>query len=217
MNVVESHHLTKSYGRIKALDDLSFSIEENKITGLIGRNGAGKTTLLKIIVGYLMPTGGELLVYGRKPFNSLFVSQKVMFVDYQMAFPAAFTLEDIIKEAGAFYPDFDSTLAYGLADYFSINLHQRHGNLSKGTKSTFNAIIGLSSHCPLTLFDEPTTGMDAAVRKDFYRAMLKDYLAHPRTILLSSHLLSEVEELLEDILLIDRGRKCLQLPVVELS
>ncbi|MHB1652642.1 MAG: ATP-binding cassette domain-containing protein [Desulfitobacteriaceae bacterium] len=217
MIVIESNNLTKSYGKMNALNDLSFAIEENKITGLIGRNGAGKTTLLKVIAGYLKPTRGEIKVYGQNPFNNLFVSTNTIFVDDNMSFPVSFTLDDILREVTVFYPNFEKKLAKDLVEYFSLNPKQRHNNLSKGMKSTFNTIIGLASHCPLTIFDEPTTGMDSAVRKDFYRALLKNYLDHPRTMLLSSHLLSELEELLEDILLINNGTKCLQLPVVELK
>ena len=215
MIVIESRNLVKSYGKIKALAELSFAIEENKITGLIGRNGAGKTTLLKVITGLFKPDRGEIQVYEQNPFNSLAVSANLIFIDDQMAFPPSFTLADILAEMPGFYANFDRQLAQGLLEYFSLNPNQRHHKLSKGTKSTFNSIIGLAAHCPLTLFDEPTTGMDSAVRKDFYRALLKDYLEYPRTIVLSSHLLGEIEDILEDILLLDAGTKCLHLPVSE--
>lgn len=217
MSVVECRNLTKSYGKLSAIDDLTFDIEENKITGLIGRNGAGKTTLLKLIAGYLRPTSGELKVFAHNPFNSLEVSAHTMFIDDNMSFPNTFTLVDILVEVAPFYPNWDSRLAQGLFDYFSLNPKQRHGRLSKGSKSTFNAIIGIAARCPLTLFDEPTTGMDSAVRKDFYRALLKDYIEHPRTVILSSHLLGELEEILEDILLLDQGTKRLQLPLIEMK
>jgi len=217
MSVIQCEGLTKSYGKIKAIDHLSIEIKENKITGLIGRNGSGKTTLLKMIAGYLKPTSGELKVFSEKPFNSLDVSANSIFVDDTMAFPDSLTLIDILSEVAAFYANWNSSLARGLFDYFSFNPHQPHSNLSKGSKSTFNSILGIASRCPLTIFDEPTTGMDSAVRKDFYRALLKDYLEYPRTILLSSHLLSELEEILEDILLINHGTKLLHLPVMELK
>ncbi|WP_425803461.1 ABC transporter ATP-binding protein [Desulfitobacterium sp. Sab5] len=217
MKVIECENLTKSFGSFKALDGLSFEIEENKITGLIGRNGAGKTTLLKLIAGYLRPTDGELKVFSQHPFNNLSVAGNMIFVDENMAFPESFTLEDIMAEVAPFYPNWDSRLAEGLFDYSNLNPQIRHSRLSKGSKSLFNCIIGIASHCPLTLFDEPTTGMDSAVRKDFYRALLKDYLEYPRTVLLSSHLLNEVEDILEDVLLLKQGRKCLHLPIDELK
>ncbi|SHH62181.1 ATP-binding cassette domain-containing protein [Desulfosporosinus lacus] len=216
MNVIQCRDVTKSYGQNKALDHLSFEIGENKITGLIGRNGAGKTTLLKMIAGYIKPTQGELQVFTRKPFNNLDVSAKTIFIDDNMTFPDSFRLTDILSEVAPFYAAWNSNLANALFNYFSFDPNQAHSNMSKGSKSTFNSIIGIASRCPLTIFDEPTTGMDSAVRKDFYKALLKDYLEHPRTILLSSHLLSELEEILEDILLIDNGSKCLHLPVMEL-
>ncbi len=217
MSVVQCKGLKKTYGKIKAIDHLSFEIEENKITGLIGRNGSGKTTLLKMIAGYLKPTSGDLKVFLEKPFNSLDVSAKLFFVDDTMTFSDSFTLIDILTEVAPFYANWNGRLAQGLFDYHEFNPNQPHSNLSKGSKSTFNSILGIASRCPLTIFDEPTTGMDSAVRKDFYRALLKDYLEFPRTIILSSHMLSEIEELLEDILLIDYGTKQLHLPVLDLK
>jgi ABC-2 type transport system ATP-binding protein len=217
MSVIESRELVKSYGKIHALNNLSFTIEENTITGLIGRNGAGKTTLLKLIAGYLRPTKGKLQVFSQYPFNNLYISGNTIFVDDNMAFPDSFTLVDILREIAPFYPNWDGELANGLFDYFGLNPIQRHSSLSKGSKSTLNAIIGISARCPLTLLDEPTTGMDSAVRKDFYRALLKDYIEHPRTIILSSHLLEELEEILENILLLDQGTQRLHLPILELK
>ena len=217
MSVIQCQDVRKSYGKIKALDNLSFEIDENKITGVIGRNGAGKTTLLKLLAGHVKPTSGALKVFSQNPFNNLEGSAKTMFVDDTMTFPDSFTLIDVLSEVARFYVNWNSTLANGLFDYFSFNPKQTHSNLSKGSISTFNSIIGIASRCPLTIFDEPTTGMDSAVRKDFYKALLKDYLEFPRTIILSSHLLSELEEILEDILLINHGSKLLHLSVLDLK
>lgn len=217
MNVIECSGLTKTYGRIQALSSLSFNIEENKITGLIGRNGAGKTTLLKIIAGFLYQTSGEIKVFSNPPFNNLSVSSNLIFIDEKMTFPDSLRLTDILESAAGFYENWDTELAKRLFDYFALNPRQSHGGLSKGMKSTFNMILGISAHCPLTIFDEPTTGMDAAVRKDFYRALLKDYLQFPRSVILSSHLLNEIEDILEDVLLIHEGQKRMHIPISELK
>ncbi|HEY8909244.1 MAG TPA: ABC transporter ATP-binding protein [Desulfosporosinus sp.] len=217
MSVIQCVDLTKSYGKLKAIDHLSLDIEENKITGLIGRNGSGKTTLLKILAGFLKPTSGRVKVFSGEPFNSLQVSTNSIFIDDTMTFPDSMTLSNILTEVAPFYAHWDSHLASGLFDYYSFNPKQPHSNLSKGSKSTFNSILGIASRCPLTIFDEPTTGMDSAVRKDFYRSLLKDYLEYPRTIILSSHLLSELEGILEDILLINHGTKLLHLPALDLK
>ncbi|QKY71059.1 ATP-binding cassette domain-containing protein [Lentibacillus sp. CBA3610] len=217
MNVIKCTDLTKSYGQQKALDNLSVTIEENKITGLVGRNGAGKTTLLKILAGFWRVSSGEVNVFSRKPFDNLFVSANTMFVDDQMNFPTALTLKEILEQAGRFYDNWDMELAERLFDYFSFRPGQNYSVLSKGKKSTFNMIVGLCSRCRLTIFDEPTTGMDTAVRKDFYRALLKDYLAHPRSIIISSHHVDEVEEVLEDVLLVESGQKFLHMPIEDLK
>ncbi|SDZ19221.1 ABC-2 type transport system ATP-binding protein [Evansella caseinilytica] len=217
MNVIECSGLTKVYGSRKAVNDLSFTIAENKITGLIGRNGAGKTTLLKIIAGYYRKSAGKITVFSKNPFNNIQVAEKLIFVDDRMSFPPALALSEILSSAAAFYPHWNKRIADGLLNYFQLEPKEKHQYLSKGMASTFNMIIGLASRCPLTIYDEPTTGMDAAVRKDFYRALLKDYIEQPRTIILSSHLLNEIEDLLEDVLLLRGGSKELQLPIAELK
>lgn len=202
---IKCKNITKAYGNKKALQSISFQIKEGTITGLVGRNGAGKTTLLKIIAGYWHHTSGSLEVFGNEPFDHLVVSANTIFVDDQMAFPETLPLGKILMEASRFYRNWDMKFAQRLFDYFKFDANQFHHHLSKGKKSTFNMIVGLASRSPLTIFDEPTTGMDRAVRKDFYKALLTDYLAHPRTIIVSSHHLDEIEDILEDILLIDDG------------
>ncbi|PAD68447.1 ABC transporter [Bacillus sp. 7586-K] len=215
MNVIECEKLSKMYGQKKALNELSFTIGTNKITGLIGRNGAGKTTLLKIIAGFIRESSGSIKVFSENPFNNLKISANRIYIDDQMYFPNTLTLKDILQSAAAVYVNWDDELAKRLFSYFTFHPKQHYYHLSKGMKSTFNMILALSAKCPLTILDEPTTGMDSSVRKDFYRALLKDYLEYPRTIILSSHLLNEIEDLLEDILLINEGKELLHMPMAD--
>ncbi|WP_188208157.1 ATP-binding cassette domain-containing protein [Alkalibacillus aidingensis] len=205
MGVVTCYNVTKMYRRHRAINQLSVNFKEQTITGLIGRNGAGKTSLLKMIAGLTRPTSGDLEVFGEHPFNSLKVSANSIFVDDQMVLPPDLTVSKVLRECQNFYPNWDKVLADRLINYFSISLDVYPDQLSKGKRSTFHAIIGMASRVPLTIFDEPTTGMDYSVRQDFYRALLKDYLEHPRTVILSSHLLNELEDLLEEIILINDG------------
>lgn len=211
MNVVECEGLVKRFGRCRAVDGFSAEIGENRITGLVGRNGAGKTTFLKLLAGYIKPTAGQLRVFGEKPFNSLKVSDNLIFVDDEMAFPQTMTLDEILEEMPRFYPSFEMALARRLLDYFSLAKGQRTNRLSKGNRSMFFSILGIAARAPLTVFDEPTTGMDAGFRQDFYRALLKEYMAFPRTVIVSSHLLGEIAPVLEEIVLIDEGRLKLQI------
>lgn len=217
MTVIEFIDVTKTYGSRTVLNKMNFSIRQGVLTGIIGRNGVGKSTLLKIVVGHTQATSGDVHVFSVNPFNSLKVSANSILVDDSMSFSDKLTLKDILKEAGRFYPNWDGPLAQRLFDHFSFHSNARQMDLSKGKKSTFNAIIGLASHCPLTIFDEPTTGMDTVARKDFYRALLKDYIAHPRTILVSSHHLEEIEDLLEDILLIHNKTALFHGPTTDLQ
>lgn len=217
MNVIECRNLIKKYGSLKAVDDMSFSIEENRITGLIGRNGAGKTTLLKMAAGFLKPDAGRMEVFSENPFNSLKVSANMIFVDDRMTFPSGMSLKEIIGQAQCFYSSWNMKLATRLMEYFSLDFKKNHKSLSKGMRSTFNVIVGMAARCMLTIYDEPTSGMDSPARKDFYRALLKDYVAYPRTIIISSHLLGEIEEILEDILIIEQGRLFMYKPIDELK
>ncbi|GAA0451048.1 ABC transporter ATP-binding protein [Alkalibacillus silvisoli] len=217
MGVVSSRHLTKSYRNNHAIKDLTIQFQEGSITGLIGRNGAGKTTLLKLIAGLIKKTDGELTVLGEEPFNSLKVSANSIFVDDQLPFPQDFKVKDVLREFSRFYPNWDGELADRLTSYFSIDKETLPLHFSKGKRSTFNAIVGLATHAPLTIFDEPTTGMDYSVRHDFYRALLKDYMEYPRTIIVSSHLLNELEDLLEEIALIHDGKLYFQETVPSLK
>lgn len=217
MNVIEFQNVTKTYRTHDVLQGMDFTIQRDVLTGIIGRNGVGKTTLMNIIIGFIEETSGHVKVFSEKPFNSLKISANSILVDDAMNFPDSMTLADILKECNRFYPNWDTRLAKRLVAYFGYHLNARHLHLSKGKKSTFNAIIGLSARCPLTIFDEPTTGMDSAVRKDFYRALLKDYIDHPRTILLSSHHIEEIEDLLEDVLLVHEGIAHFHGPITSLQ
>lgn len=201
---------------MNALEKITFQLSDQKITGIIGRNGAGKTTLLKILAGFMPSTSGEVRVFERNPYNDLLVSANSILVDDTMTFPDSLNLGEILKVAETFYSKWDAELAKRLFDYFKLNPKLKHSNLSKGESATFNLIFGLSTRCELTMLDEPMNGMDEAVRTDFYRALLKDYISHPRSILISSHHLAEIKHLLEDILLIHQGTVVLHQPLDEI-
>lgn len=211
--MIRCQNVSKRFSSKFALNDVDLHINENAIVGLVGRNGAGKSTLLKIIAGCWRPTAGEVFVFDEKPFDNLIVAANSIFIDDAMAFPETLTLSEIFESCYRFYPNWDNELAKKLFAYFQFEKNFSYYELSKGKKSTFNAIVGLAARTPLTIFDEPTNGMDRAGRHDFYRALLKDYLQHPRTIIISSHHLEEIEHLLEQLIVIDDGKLLLHLPI----
>lgn len=202
MAIVRFNQVSKFFKQNQVLDKLNLQIDSDKIVGLVGRNGVGKTTLLKIIAGFIKQSAGEVTVFNETPFNSLNVSANSIFIDDEMSFPNSLQLQELLITASKFYPNWDDNFAQRLFTYFNFDPSAYHHRLSKGKRSTFNAIIGLAARTQLTIFDEPTTGMDAAVRKDFYEALLKDFITKQRTIIISSHHLEEIDDLLEEIILL---------------
>lgn len=217
MTEIVCNQVEKRFRNKKALNKLSCSIEGGKIIGLIGRNGAGKSTWLKLLAGHLKPTDGEIHIFGEKPFNNLKIASNLILIEDTMTFSPFLNLGELFEMAGDFYPDWQGDLAARLLDYANIPLNSFHHNLSKGQASTFNLIYGLAARCAITLLDEPMNGMDEGIRTDMYRAILKEYIAYPRTILISSHHLPEVEHLLEEIMLIDNGEVVLHLPLEDVK
>lgn len=217
METVRCRELVKNFGKKQALGGLNISIEENKIVGLIGRNGAGKTTLLRAIAGHIRPTFGEVMVWGEPVFDNINVLNRLIYIQPALPFEETVRLGRLLELAGVYYPNWDGRQAENLIRHFELNPRSRYRQLSTGMKAQFNLILGLCSRAPLTLLDEPTLGQDAAVRKEFYSLLLRDYMEHPRTLIISSHLLSEIENMLEEVILIKEGRLVLQEPVQKLQ
>ncbi|MDQ2713852.1 MAG: ABC transporter ATP-binding protein [Chloroflexota bacterium] len=205
-NVVEVRQLTKSYRNVTAIDQVSFSIDANKIYGLLGRNGAGKTTIMQIITAQLFATSGEVKVFGEAPYENSRVLSRVCFVKESQRYPKYFRVLDVLEQATFFFPHWDREYAFALSEDFQLPLKRKMKALSRGMLSAAGIIVGLASRAPLTIFDEPYLGLDPVARGLFYDRLLEDYAEHPRTILLSTHLIDEVSRLLEHILVIDQGR-----------
>jgi ABC-2 type transport system ATP-binding protein len=204
--VIEVSDLTKSYGSIKAADHVSFSVDAGKIYGLLGRNGAGKTTIMRIITAQEFATSGEVTVLGEHPFENSRVLRQLCFVKDSQKYPRYFRLIDVLEVAPSFFPEWDREYAFALVDVFGLPLGRRMSALSRGMLSSAGIVVGLASRAPLTIFDEPYLGVDAVARSLFYDRLLEDYAEHPRTIILSTHLIDEVSRLLEHVLVVDQGR-----------
>jgi ABC-2 type transport system ATP-binding protein len=204
--VVTARGVTKRYAQATALDDVSFSIREHTIYGLLGRNGAGKTTLMQILTGQGFATSGQVEVFGAAPYENDAVLTDLCFVKESQRYPDSFTVRHALHAAGLLFPNWDETFAQSLVDDFGLPRKRRVKKLSRGMVSALGVIIGLASRSRLTLFDEPYLGLDAVARHLFYDRLLADYAAHPRTVVLSTHLIDEVGDLIEHVLLLDNGR-----------
>ncbi|WP_029430158.1 ABC transporter ATP-binding protein [Blastococcus sp. URHD0036] len=189
-----------------ALTDVTTSFRAGTITGLLGRNGAGKTTLMQLVTGHRVPTSGSVRVFGEAPFENDAVLARTVFVRESQRYPDHFRVQDAVTAAARLFPDWDADLAADLLTDFDLPRKRPIKKLSRGMTSAVGIVIGLAARAPLTLFDEPYLGLDAVARQLFYDRLLADYAEHPRTIVLSTHLIEEISDLLEHVVLVDRGR-----------
>lgn len=201
--------VTKRYGDVTALDDVSFAVRENTITGLLGRNGAGKSTLMRLLTGQELKGSGHIEVFGAAPYENESVLSQTSFIKESQRYPDNFKVRHAMRAARALYPNWDQEFAESLLEDFQLPLNRRMAKLSRGMFSAVGIVLGLASRAPLTLFDEPYLGVDAVARHLFYDRLLTDYAENPRTVVLSTHLIDEVSDLIEHVLLIDRGRMLL--------
>ncbi|NYF10314.1 ABC-2 type transport system ATP-binding protein [Leifsonia sp. AK011] len=204
--VIEVTGLTRRFGSLAAVDDVTFTIDENKIYGLLGRNGAGKTTLMQLLTGQDFATSGTIRVFGESPVENARVLQRTSFIKESQKYPDDFRVKHVFRSAPWFFANWDAEYAERLIEDFRLPTQQRIKKLSRGELSSIGVIVGLASRAPLTFFDEPYLGLDAVARQTFYDRLLEDYAEHPRTIILSTHLIDEVANLLEHVLVIDNGR-----------
>ncbi|SOE00000.1 ABC transporter ATP-binding protein [Blastococcus haudaquaticus] len=198
--------VTMRFREHTALDSVTTSFEKDAITGLLGRNGAGKTTLMQLLTGHRVPSAGRVEVFGASPYENDRILRDICFVKEGQRYPEQFRVQDALAAAAMVFPHWDDDLAADLLTDFDLPAKRPVRKLSRGMNSMVGIIIGLASRAPLTLFDEPYLGLDAVARQQFYDRLLADYAEHPRTIVLSTHLIEEIASLLERVLLIDRGR-----------
>jgi len=214
--VVEVTGLTRRFGELKAVDDVTFNVEQNQIYGLLGRNGAGKTTLMQLLTGQQFATEGSIRVFGENPVENAPVLQNTCFIKESQKYPDDFQPRHVFKSAAWFFPNWDADFAAQLATEFRVPLTRKMKKLSRGQVSAVGVIVGLASRAPLTFFDEPYLGLDAVARQLFYDRLLEDFAEHPRSIILSTHLIDEVSNLLEHVLVIDEGRIIIDSPADDL-
>jgi len=203
---IEVHGLTKRYGSVIALDGVTLSIERDSITGLLGRNGAGKTVLMSLITAHETPTSGTVRVLGEDPRENERVLGQTCFVRDNQRYPDEFRVPHLLDTGARFYPSWDADLAARVVDTFELPTDRDVRKLSRGQLSAVGILVGLASRAPLTFFDEPYLGLDATARMLFYDLLLRDYIAHPRTIVVSTHLIDEIEDLLSRVIVLDHGR-----------
>ncbi|SNZ16258.1 ABC-2 type transport system ATP-binding protein [Terribacillus aidingensis] len=213
---IVADNLTKVYKTATALKGIDLRITEPKIYGLLGRNGAGKSTFMQLLAGFDRPTQGNLLVNGMKPFDNQAVTENICLIKEADNFKKDLTIEQTLKIASMFYTNWDKQLAADLLQGFDLDKKRRIKNLSKGMESALGIIVGLASNASVTMLDEPYIGLDAASRAYFYEVLLEEFERSPRIIILSTHLIDEVSNLFEEVIIFRKGSILLRKSAEEL-
>jgi ABC-2 type transport system ATP-binding protein len=215
--IIKARALGKSYRGARALDGVSFDVEPGRIVGLIGPNGAGKTTALKAILG-LIPFEGELSVIGKNPYTERdALMREVCFIADVAVLPRWLRVHQAVEFVAGVHPRFNRARAEEFLRKTDIRRESRVRELSKGMVTQLHLALILAIDARLLVLDEPTLGLDMLFRRQFYDTLVNDYFDKERTILITTHQVEEIENLLTDVLFIQRGRIALASSVDDLA
>ena len=213
--MIEFTDVTKKYGSTTAIDRLSLRIPEQGIYCLLGRNGAGKTTFMKLLAGYIAATNGKIIVDGKTVSTSR-MPECVNFIE-SGSVQFNMRVSDLIDTAAALQDDFDRDFAKEMTERFELNPSKKFKQLSFGMKTMLTTIITLSNISKIILLDEPTLGFDAIMRDQFNTLLLESYQAHPRVIIVSTHLIDEIAKITERLIIINNGKILLETSIDDLD
>jgi ABC-2 type transport system ATP-binding protein len=205
--------LTMSYGSLEVIRDLDLDLAPNRVHGLLGPNGAGKTTLLAGICNHTFRTAGTILVDGEDPAENAPVLARTCFVREDQRYNDAFRVRDILRVLPSFYTEWDDALADRLVGRFALPVERSARKLSRGQRSAFAIITALASCAPYTFLDEPYLGLDPSAREIFYEELMAEVGRRPRTIVMSTHLVDEAADLMEEVIVLQSGSLVLQTDV----
>jgi ABC-2 type transport system ATP-binding protein len=215
MATIEARGLRKTFGSTVAIDGIDLRVEEGRILGLVGPNGAGKTTALNAILG-LTPYQGELKVLGRDPWNERNqLTRDVSFIADVAVLPRWIRVTHLLDYVAGVHPRFNRTKAESFLAKTTIKRTSKVRELSKGMVAQLHLALVMAIDAKLLVLDEPTLGLDILYRKQFYDSLLNDYFDHSRTIVVTTHQIEEVQDVLTDLMFIDRGRIVLQCSMEE--
>jgi len=212
---VEFKNVFLNIKKDEILSGINLKFEPGRIYGLLGRNGAGKTTLLSLIATYRKVTGGVLTVDGQEPYENESIMQLVDFLHQEDYSEQSDTVEEYLELAKRYKPAFDMDYALTLLDEYNITLKKKMMELSQGQQAAVEASMGLATMSPVVLFDEVTNGMDAPSREKFYSQVLNAKNRENRVIVLSTHIVSEMDYLFDEVMVIHHGKVLVDEPVDE--
>ena len=217
MNIAEVKNLTKYYGKLKALDEVTLSIPQGRIIGLLGKNGAGKSTLMRCLLGFLKHQG-EITILGETiKSHKESIHEHIAFIPDVSSLDDRLTVRQTIDYVASLNQSWNNEKAQSLLSSSDLPLDQKVANLSKGMKTKLYLLITLSLDVKILLLDEPTLGLDIVFRKEFFNTILGEFYDESKTIIISTHQVEEVEQILQDIIFIDEGKIILNEDISELK
>lgn len=210
MSVLKCEKLSKSYRKKEVLKELDLELESGKIYGLIGRNGAGKTTLLSLMASQVTATSGSVTLDGENIWENRKALERIYFgreltVTTDSCF-AGYSVKRFMETAAFFRPNWDKEMAERLIKEFGLKPKAKLGKLSKGMLSMVSIVAAMASKAEFTFLDEPTSGLDVVARERFYQILLDEYTETGRTFVISTHIIEEAAELMEETIILDQGR-----------
>jgi len=206
-NVIETRGLSKIFGRTMAVDALDLAVPKGSVFGFLGVNGAGKTTAVRMIMGHLHPTRGEVLTLSVEPWkHSENDRRRIAYVSENMNLPSWMNSEQAVRFNASFYPRWDAALANRLLSEFELRGAGRYPLLSKGQKRRLCLLLAMCQKADLLVLDEPTAGLDVVARHQFLEHILESVCDEGRTVFISSHLLSDLERVVDRVAIIRHGR-----------
>jgi len=206
-NIIEVRNLTRRFRRVTALDDVSLSVPRGVVLGLVGENGAGKTTLIKHLLGLLDAKSGSVSVFGVNPVKDpVGALSRVGFLSENREMPEWMRIGELMRYQQGFFPAWDEAFANELLDAFELDPQARVKNLSRGQRARTGLLIAVAHRPDLLLLDEPSSGLDAVVRRDILGQIVRTVAEEGRTVIFSSHILEEVQRVADRVAVMHRGK-----------
>ena len=202
MILLECKNLCKSYDDKQVLKDVNLKITEGKIIGLLGKNGMGKTTLIKLINDLLIPTSGEILINGKKPGTES--KEMISYLPEKTYLDREMKIKDAIKYFAEFYKNFDTEKAFKLLNVLDLDINTKISKMSKGMQEKLQLILVMSRNAKLYILDEPLGGVDPATRDYILDTILSNF-CDGSSVIISTHLISDIERILDEVIFIDKG------------
>ena len=210
MSKMICENLTKAYGKKTVLENLNLTLESGKIYGLIGRNGAGKTTMLSIMSNQNPASGGRVTLDGENIWENRKALDRICF-SRELNISAesglgAYTVKKYLAAAACYFAHWDKDMAKRLLEQFELNPKTKLNKLSKGMLSMVTIIVALASKAEFTFLDEPVAGLDVVAREQFYKLLLDEYTETGRTFVISTHIIEEAADVMEEVIILDKGQ-----------